>query len=277
MNIVGLQWDIAWKDRLENYQRVEALLEASPPPVGSLVVLPEMFATGYSFDLPSVCENADDSPTLRFLETTAKARNIFLLGGLALWSPTGNFGFNALAVASPDGNCHVCYRKLHPFGFVGEDKKFSPGDSISLLSFGPIRIAPFICYDLRFPEIFREAVDQEAHLFIVPANWPAARSEHWRALLITRAIENQAYVLGVNRSGEDPNAPYAGQSILVDPKGKVVEELGPEPGSLAGRIDLEALLKYRESFPALQDRRYRTTRGATPRTESREVRSPTSG
>ncbi len=114
-------------------------------------------------------------------------------------------------------------------------------------------MAPLVCYDLRFPEIFRRAAVQGATLLVVIANWPAPRVAHWRQLLIARAIENQAYVVGVNRAGSDPKLVYPGSSLVIDPRGAIVAELDDRPGLLTATLDLAALEEYRRQFPALAD------------------------
>jgi predicted amidohydrolase len=118
------------------------------------------------------------------------------------------------------------------------------------------QVAPFVCYDLRFPEIFRAAVKQETGLFVVIANWPSAREEHWLALLKARAIENQAYVLGVNRCGDDPKLHYSGRSQLIDPRGAILADAGESEGVISAELDLKALEEYRSSFPALADMKF---------------------
>ncbi len=120
-------------------------------------------------------------------------------------------------------------------------------------AWGGFAVAPFVCYDLRFPEVFRVASRSGANLLVVIANWPAARGAHWLTLLAARAIENQAYGIGVNRCGRDPNAAYAGQSRILDPRGRVIAEAGGAVSVVEADLDLEALLTYRREFPVLAD------------------------
>jgi len=117
-------------------------------------------------------------------------------------------------------------------------------------------VAPFICYDLRFPELFRMAVRQGAQLYVVIANWPASRVHHWVTLLQARAIENQAYVVGVNRCGSDPKVAYAGRSLVVSPRGVILADAGGGERVLSAELDLAALQAYRAEFPVLQDMRW---------------------
>src|SRR5690606_6307419 len=117
-------------------------------------------------------------------------------------------------------------------------------------------VSPLICYDLRFPEAFRLATKQGAEMFVVIANWPTARVEHWLTLLKARAIENQAYVIGCNRVGRDPKVVYPGRSVIIDPRGNVLADAGGDPGVISSSIDAAALREYRKTFPALNDIRF---------------------
>jgi omega-amidase len=116
-------------------------------------------------------------------------------------------------------------------------------------------VAPFICYDLRFPEAFRVATRRGAQVLAVIANWPAAREGHWMTLLRARAIENQTFVIGVNRCGTDPNHTYSGRSQIIDPRGEILADAGSTEGLIHGRLDLQLLTAYRNEFPALRDMR----------------------
>jgi predicted amidohydrolase len=145
------------------------------------------------------------------------------------------------------------YVKRHPFRSAGETDHYAPGTEYLVLEWNGFRVAPLICYDLRFPESFRVCVCRGAELFVVIANWPAVRREHWRTLLAARAIENQAYVVGVNRTGGDPAHAYAGDSLIVGPHGEVLADAGPDEGTVAATPDAAALRAYRSHFPALRD------------------------
>ena len=122
-------------------------------------------------------------------------------------------------------------------------------------SWGGFTIAPFVCYDLRFPEIYRVAASQGANVLVTIANWPAARAAHWKHLLIARAIENQAYSVGVNRAGDDPHASYPGGSMIVDPHGEIVAHAGEDESSTMSNIDPNIASNLRAQFPALADMR----------------------
>jgi omega-amidase len=251
MQIIGCQTDICWHDKPANFAAVRHLLDGTAIEPGALIVLPEMFATGFSMDAPAIAETAD-GPTNRFLSELARQHASYVVGGVVALAADGR-GCNQAAVFGADGAQLARYDKLHPFSFAGEDRHYSGGTDVAVVDCGPWRVAPLVCYDLRFPEIFRRATQQGATLLVVIANWPAARVAHWTQLLIARAIENQAYVVGVNRAGHDPKLAYPGRSVIVDPQGAIVTQLDQQPGLLTGQLDLTALETYRQQFPALAD------------------------
>jgi predicted amidohydrolase len=253
MQLLCCQLEIAWEDKPANTARVAALLAAAKPPPGSLVVLPEMFATGFSMNVAGIGEAAP-SPTEAFLAATAREQACFVLGGLVSIGADGR-GRNEAVVCSPAGRPLARYAKLHPFTLGGESQHYAVGDQVVTFDWQGCMVAPFICYDLRFPEVFRAAVRRGAQLFIVIANWPAARLEHWTTLLRARAIENLAYVAGVNRCGADPQHSYPGRSLIVGPQGEVLAEAGSQQSIITAEIDLAKLAAWRQEFPALADLR----------------------
>ena len=193
------------------------MAEARPEP-GSLVVLPEMFATGFSMNVAQIAE-AKNGPTLEFLSSLSQKYGIFTLGGVVTQGRGGK-GRNEAIGCGPEGETLARYAKMHPFRFAGETEHYEPGEAIEIFEWRDFRAAPFVCYDLRFPEAFREAVRSGVELLIVIANWPHAREAHWLALLRARAIENLCYVVGVNRAGNDPIARYGGRSLIVGSAGR---------------------------------------------------------
>jgi len=246
MNIAAVQFDIVWEDPPSNFRKVRTLLDSACIEPETLVVLPEMFPTGFSMRV------SDPSATYEFLADTARRFRICLAAGVASPDPSGK-GRNEAVVMGPDGNRLATYRKIHPFSYARETDHFVPGESIITFPWRGFTVAPFICYDLRFPEIFRVAVRRGANVFLVLANWPKVRDPHWRALLAARAIENQAYVVGVNRCGSDPKHDHAGSSRIIDPKGEILADAESREVVIQGELDLDALLKYRKEFPALAD------------------------
>jgi predicted amidohydrolase len=193
--------------------------------------------------------------TEQFLAGTAREFGVCLLAGAAMRGRDGRVRNKAL-VFSPAGELMAFYAKMQPFTLGGERQHYMPGEKISVFQWAECTVAPFICYDLRFPELFRRAAAaHRPELFVVIASWPEKRIHHWTRLLQARAIENQAFVIGVNRTGRDPNYNHTGRSIIVDFHGEPLSEIGAEEGNVRARLDLAALREYRRSVPFLDDLR----------------------
>ena len=251
MNFYGIQLDITWEDPQTNFKRVRKLLEQTPPAKGSLVALPEMFATGFSMNAGKIAEQVDGS-TVAFLGEIAKTFGVTVMGGAAL-SCEGSKPRNESLAFDPTGARIARYCKLHPFTLGGESEAYSPGEDVVSFKWNEFVVAPFVCYDLRFPEIFRRAVKRGATLMTVIANWPEARIAHWLALLQARAIENQCYVIGVNRCGMDPTLRYPGRSIVVDPTGVIVADAGNQERVFSTQLDPKLVESIRTKLPFLPD------------------------
>jgi predicted amidohydrolase len=253
MNVACCQFDIAWEDKPANYLRVERRVREANLEPGTLLLLPEMFATGFSMNAAAIAEPLD-GPTAHFLANLAREHRIYVLGGVVLANenasdPPQN---EALLFAS-SGERISRYAKIHRFSFAGEDKHYAAGDAPVSCAIDGWKVQPTICYDLRFPELYRATDVRGAELICVIANWPAARDSHWMALLQARAIENQAYVAGVNRCGRDPNVEYSAHSQIISPRGQVIDDAGDRDTIIQAELDLEKLREYRAKFPALND------------------------
>jgi len=251
MKIACLQLDIVWENPEANHAKVHALVSAAKLPAGSLLVLPEMFATGFSMNVAKVAEERGGT-SASFLSALARAFSIWVVGGI-VGRGVDCKGLNECLVFSPDGKEVTRYAKINTFTLAGETEHYASGSKLTQFDWQGFKTAPFICYDLRFPEIFRHAVMDGAQLFTVIANWPRPRDAHWIALLKARAIENQAYVAGVNRCGNDPKYEHVGRSQIIDPHGEVLADAGSSEGIISADADLNALNEYRRSFPALKD------------------------
>ncbi len=251
MRIYGCQLDISWENKGENFKRVLALLRKRRLSPGSLVVLPEMFATGFSMNAGAIAEGADGL-TDGFLRELAREKGVFVLGGLVRSASRGRILNEAVCIAS-SGRQVASYVKVHLFSPGDESRHYAPGTEITLFRWGKFKVAVFICYDLRFPEIFRMAVQRGANVLVVIANWPGKRHSHWTALLRARAIENQAYAIGVNRCGSDPQHDYCGGSLVVNPWGETVAEAGQGETLIPANLDMTAINRIRSDFPVLQD------------------------
>jgi len=256
-----VQLDIRWEDPPANHGRTLELLEHAGVEPGDLIILPEMFAVGFTLNLDRA---TDDAGTTRaFLSALAARFRCTVQGGLAVRPPDDPLATNRMAIFdgfSADPPKHLGdYAKVHPFSYGKEPRSFRGGDSLLTYAWSSptemLRVCPAVCYDLRFPELFRQGLRLGAECFAIGANWPRERQPHWRALTIARAIENQAYVLAVNRAGDDPHLSYAGGSIVVDPRGEVVAELGPDEGILSAEVAPDAVRGWRDTFPAWRDHR----------------------
>lgn len=275
-----IQFDISWENKPTNFAAVDRLLRSAPLNKGDLVVLPEMFDTGFS---PHVQRTSDcANTTLNFLRSLAMTTGCTIHGArtciVTSGSETGGKGMNLATIIAPSGETICEYQKMHlfPLGTEPESAGFMPGERVMTYTWTrqaggsggeeSLRVCPAICYDLRFPELFRVGMELGAEVFAVISSWPRPREAHRRALTIARAIENQAYVLSVNRTGSDPNLEYAGGTLAVGPRGDVLGELGEGEGVLSVEISKKEVQRWRELFPAWRERRGDYPGGTVPRT-----------
>jgi predicted amidohydrolase len=251
MHVHLVQFDLAWEDKPANHGKVLSLLEVNRPEPGSLVVLPEMFATGFSLNLGVTAQTAALEDEV-FLAGLARRYDCYIMGGVV--SPVdGGLARNESVTFGPDGTLLARYVKIQSFALGGESQCHAPGSEIVTFPWAGFTVAPLVCYDLRFPEHFRTAVKQGANLMTVIASWPVKRYHHWLTLLQARAIENLAYVIGVNRTGSDPSLKYNGRSVVVSPHGHIIADAGEGEGVVSARLDLADVTAWREQFPALRD------------------------
>lgn len=253
MRLYCVQHDIVWENKRATCARVEALLAVARPKAGSLILLAEMFSTGFSLNVPAIREGAGRKAE-KFLAGTARQWKAFVMGGVVTASRKGR-GANQSVVFNPQGKEVARYTKLQPFAPGGEAKQYNAGRAPITFPLAGFSVAPFICYDLRFPEHFRVAAKKGAQLYTVISSWPVARIHHWVTLLQARAIENQAYVAGVNRVGTDPNLTYTGRSLIIGPGGEILADAGNGETVISADLDLRALKEYREKLPFLADMR----------------------
>lgn len=254
MRLYAIQPDIVWENPSQTFAHLHQLLSQTRPEPGSLVVLPEMFSTGFSMNVEAIAQK-QDRPAERFLRELAMTYQCIFLGGVVNQSPVGR-GLNQALAYGRSGQEVIRYSKIHPFSYGSESEHYDGGSQVMTFAHQSWTVAPLICYDLRFPELFRIAAGKGAQLLVVIANWPASRIDHWTALLRARAIENQAYVVGVNRTGFDPLLTYDGQSVIFDPKGHPLITADAQAQIIHADLDLASLQAYREKFPALRDMKY---------------------
>lgn len=260
MRVAAIQHDIVWCDRSENFARLAPRVAEAADSGARLVVLSETFSTGFAVESERFPE-PEDGPSAEFLRESARRHGIWLAGScpeIPAELPEGSSNddrrpANTLVLAGPSGEVHR-YRKIHPFTFGGEDRHVRPGTELVTVRVDDLRVSLFVCYDLRFADEFWQ-VATDTDLFVVPANWPSARREHWTTLLRARAIENQAYVIGCNRVGEGGGLVYSGDSVVVDPFGEILAEGPNEECTLFADVTAERVAEVRDRFRFLQDRR----------------------
>lgn len=252
MLVAAVQSDTVWEDPDANFAKLAPVIAAAAERGARLVMLPEMFACGFSMATERTSE-PPDGPTVSFLLEQAAAHGIWL-GGTAPIVDGTRLPTNRFLLAAPDGSIAAHYDKIHPFSYSGEDEHFAAGDRLVTVDIEGVRTSLFVCYDLRFADEFW-ALAQATDLYLVPANWPAGRAHHWSSLLVGRAIENQAYVLGVNRVGKALRLDYSGDSAIVDPMGVVLDSASGSEALLLCDIQPEVVEETRSRFPFLADRR----------------------
>ena len=249
LRITLVQQGLAWQDPAENRTRFQTLLA---PLAGQtdLVILPETFTTGFTMEAQRVGE-PPEGPTAAWLRRLAAELDAAITGSL-ITTEDGHH-YNRLLWAQPDGTLRH-YDKRHLFRMGGEHEHFTAGRGACSVQWRGFAICPLVCYDLRFPVFSRRRAQLDYDLLVYVANWPAARAYPWRQLLIARAIENQAYVAGVNRIGPDGGGiEHRGESLVCDFLGQPLAQLGTEPALRTVELDLQVLRAFRERFPAHLD------------------------
>lgn len=254
MHLHILQTDIHWHDVARNIATAERLIESVATETDkdspTLFVLPEMWATGFDTAPRPAQDIADEHrAALSWMQRAAQAHQAFLAGSIATRGEGGQL-FNRFYLVRPD-TTFATYDKHHLFSYGGERHAFTAGQERVVIGCGPWRILLQICYDLRFPVFARNRNDYDLILYV--ANWPDSRRQAWDTLLRARAIENQCYVCGVNRTGSDPLCTYSGGSALVDAYGRTLLDPGTAETAASAHIDLDSLHRFRAKFPVLHD------------------------
>jgi omega-amidase len=249
LRVTLVQQTLAWHDPVANCTHLDALL-APLAKNTDLIVLPEMFTTGFSMEVERLAEPVN-GPTSQWLAAKALELNAAITGSLI--TKDGEHYYNRMLWAAPGAPvCH--YDKRHLFRMANEHHHFTPGGEPIVVEWRGFRICPLVCYDLRFPVYSRRRPELEYDALLYVASWPGVRRKAWQALLRARAIENLAFVVGVNRIGRDGNdITYSGDSIVHDYLGDSLAELGGESAVTTVEIDGKALQAFRERFPAHLD------------------------
>lgn len=241
-----------WEEKEKNFQASLAFLEKAKEEKVDFLLFPEMSMTGFSMRPEIIGEGREASKTLRYFQRKAKEYGLYL--GVGYVEQGFPKSYNCYAILSPKGQVLADYRKIHPFSYGSESLYYQGGDEIVSCQVEDFTVTPFICYDLRFPEIF-QAASEKSQLIVLPANWPSERQEHFRILLQARAIENQCYLAGVNRTGRGGELNYQGGSLIVDPYGVVLGEGTEEEMLVTAEIQASFADQYRREFPVKKDRR----------------------
>ncbi len=252
MKVAAIQHDIVWEDREATFASLEPTVTAAAAAGARLVVLAEMFAVGFSLDVDGIVEPTD-GPTSAWLVDQAALHDVWICGSVPERSPGSERPANVLVLAGPDGTVHR-YAKTHPFTYAREDEFYEPGETLVTVEVEGVRVSLFVCYDLRFADVFWGLADR-TDAYVVVANWPESRRTHWSALLRARAIENQAYVIGVNRVGSGGGLDYSGDSAIIDPLGATLAAASGNEALLVTDIEPQTVSDVRERFPFLADRR----------------------
>jgi predicted amidohydrolase len=252
MRIAAVQHDIVWEDREANFERLAPQVARAAGAGAELVLLSETFSTGFSM-APGIGE-PEGGPSAQFLAEQAAEHGVWVGGTCPEVEPGEELPYNSFVLAGPDGTTHR-YRKLHPFTHAGEHERFRVGEEPVTVEVGGLRITPFICYDLRFADVFwKAAVDTDVYL--VPANWPSPRRLHWQTLLQARAIENQAYVVGCNRVGTaGDGTEHVGDSRIVSPMGELLATAAGVETIVLADVDPAEVAATRDRLKFLPDRR----------------------
>ncbi|MCU7495813.1 MAG: hypothetical protein HF314_00175 [Ignavibacteria bacterium] len=249
MKIGLVQYDPVWENKQENMIKLDNLIGKIQENY-SLLIFPEMTLTAFTMNSGEFAEE-EGGPSCQYFAGIARKLNTEVIAGFI--EKSGSKIFNSLVHFDTGGTIKSKYRKIHPFSFSGENVHYERGEKTIISSSGEWKIGLAICYDLRFPELFRTYAKERAELMVVIANWPVKRIEHWKALIKARAIENQCYIAAVNRVGNDPGNEYNGFSSIISPLGEELVRLVDSEVISGTEISFDGLLEVRKRMPFLND------------------------
>jgi omega-amidase len=219
-----------------------------------IIVLPEIWTTGYALKNVALVAETISGPLLTQMADIARAYSVSIIAG-SLPLKIDNRIYNSAIVLDKHGNIAGSYNKVHLFSMYGEERFFSAGNNLGMFSLDTIPAGLGICYDLRFPELFRSLALRGVQIVFIPAEWPAIRGGHWRTLVKARAIENNMYICAVNCVGEHKGAAFYGHSLLIDPEGRIIAEGGDNEAIIYGEADFTCVTKSRQAISVFGDRR----------------------
>ncbi len=253
LKVLPIQTNTHWENKEENKKLINKILLKTNVPENSLLIFPEMTLTGFTMDCKKFAER-EDGGSFEYFSGLSAFYRCHIIAGIILTD--GNKYFNSLVHFETTGRIAAIYNKMHLFSLAGEDNYYNSGNSTVTTSVNGIKTGLTICYDLRFPELYRKYSEEGAELIVNSANWPVQRVGQWSALLKARAIENQCIVAGVNRIGLDPNAEYNGQSALINPLGEAIYKSAESSIPSLIDVDISEVERVRNKLPFLKDRRF---------------------
>ncbi len=254
MKIALIQLNIKWEAKEANIQMADYFAKKAASENCDIIVFPEMFNSGFSMNIRAIAEDLNGE-TSSALSLMARKYSINIIAGLAVINSGDEKARNMAVAFDRKGNLSALYAKIHPFSFASEDRYYMAGDRDLIFQVEGVPVSVFICYDLRFPEVFRGIAKDVQAIFVI-ANWPSSRVEHWETLLKARAIENQCFIIGVNRTGIDGNGiHYCGASHIFGPSGNDMLSGSEDEEFLIGEINPDDVIEVRSKFPFLKDMR----------------------
>jgi predicted amidohydrolase len=252
MKAALIQFDSIWESKKANLEKAASLIEKASLENCDVIVFPELFTTGFSMNIPVIAEDGYGE-TASYLSALARRNSINLIAGFAMKAPGDERARNMAVVYDRKGRPDATYTKMHSFPLSEEGARFIEGARTVVFKIDAMPCSVFICYDLRFPELFRDVAMRIQTMFVI-ANWPSERKEHWEILLKARAIENQCFVIGVNRTGIDGNGIlYPGASGIFGPLGNVICSGDSREEFITGEFDPGETDRIRSAFPFLKD------------------------
>ncbi len=254
INVYLAQIDIKFGKPQDNFSQIESFVKKAAASNADIVVFPEMWNTGYDLTRFSDIADTNGNKTKELLSKLASEYRIAIHGGSVAVNEKGKF-YNQSFIYSKEGQLLDSYKKVHLFGLMNEDKFLQAGDKKVYYQINGVPATGVICYDIRFPEWLRTLSLSGSKIIFVPAEWPTPRIMQWRRLLSARAIENQCFVVGVNRVGSDPDNQFGGHSGVYDPLGNEIISLNDQPQGKLVTLDLDQVDKVRGSMPVFADRR----------------------
>ncbi|MBU8655935.1 MULTISPECIES: carbon-nitrogen family hydrolase [Bacillus] len=257
MKIALVQMDVQIGEPDVNFQKAEAFLEEAIRQQPDLIILPEMWNTGYALEQADQLADVNGERTKQLFSSFARKHQVVLIAGSVLNKRTEDEKItNTMYIFNRQGELLVDYDKIHLFRLMDEHNYLTAGDQLCLFDYDEdVKIGAMICYDLRFPQLSRTLVNKGAKVLINTAQWPSARVDHWRSLLIARAIENQSFMIAVNRTGTSRDTEFPGHSMVIDPLGRILLETNHEEDIYYADIDLQLVDEVRQQIPVMTDQR----------------------